>query len=298
MQTPKCNFHTHTTFCDGNNSAEEMVLAAIQKGFTVLGFSGHSIYPSARSWHIPVSKLDEYVSTINALKEKYSSQIKIYCGFEADYFPDSKDKDLFLDPKSVDTPLPTNPSKKIYKKFKPDFLIGSVHYVNTPKGFYSVDSFTENVQKNLVRLYETNGVIDGKKAVQDYFEAERQMLKKGDFEILGHPDLIRKRNGVLNFFKENEDWYIQELKDTAKLISRTGCIAEINSGAIARGAMDDFYPSKVFLDILYSYKVPVCVNSDAHDTKNLDCAYERAYELAKKTGYTELVYPDNNIIKL
>ena len=38
----KENFHTHTTFCDGSHSAEEMVLSAIEKGFTALGFSGHS----------------------------------------------------------------------------------------------------------------------------------------------------------------------------------------------------------------------------------------------------------------
>lgn len=36
------NFHTHTTYCDGKNTAEEMILAAINQGFTALGFSGHS----------------------------------------------------------------------------------------------------------------------------------------------------------------------------------------------------------------------------------------------------------------
>ena len=36
----KANFHTHSKFCDGKNTAEEMVLAAIDKGFTVLGFYG------------------------------------------------------------------------------------------------------------------------------------------------------------------------------------------------------------------------------------------------------------------
>ena len=38
----KSNCHTHTTFCDGKNSAEEMTLAAINAGFVSLGFSGHS----------------------------------------------------------------------------------------------------------------------------------------------------------------------------------------------------------------------------------------------------------------
>ena len=35
------NFHTHTTFCDGMNTAEEMAAQAAAIGFTHLGFSGH-----------------------------------------------------------------------------------------------------------------------------------------------------------------------------------------------------------------------------------------------------------------
>ena len=37
----RANYHTHTTFCDGSDSAEDVVLAAIDKGFSHLGFSGH-----------------------------------------------------------------------------------------------------------------------------------------------------------------------------------------------------------------------------------------------------------------
>lgn len=36
------NLHTHTTFCDGKNTAEEMILAALELGMDSLGFSGHS----------------------------------------------------------------------------------------------------------------------------------------------------------------------------------------------------------------------------------------------------------------
>ena len=39
--TVKANFHTHTIFCDGADTPEEMVIKAIELGFTQLGFSGH-----------------------------------------------------------------------------------------------------------------------------------------------------------------------------------------------------------------------------------------------------------------
>ena len=41
----KINFHTHTTFSDGKNTPEEMILSAIQKGISILGFSDHSMFP-------------------------------------------------------------------------------------------------------------------------------------------------------------------------------------------------------------------------------------------------------------
>ena len=39
------NPHIHTNFCDGENTPEEMVKAAIRIGFTALGFTGHSPTP-------------------------------------------------------------------------------------------------------------------------------------------------------------------------------------------------------------------------------------------------------------
>ena len=46
------NLHTHSIFCDGKNTLEELIQSAIKKGFSVLGFSSHSIYPFAETWHI------------------------------------------------------------------------------------------------------------------------------------------------------------------------------------------------------------------------------------------------------
>ena len=283
----KANFHTHTTFCDGRSTAEEMVLSAIEKGFDVLGFSSHCMYPFASTWHIPVNQVSDYCAEIKRLKEKYSSKIQIRLGFEAEYI-----RGIACPDKNGD-----------YKDFSPDFLIGSVHYLLLDDGNFTLDDKTENVKEGLLKFYSKNGVIDSKAVVHDYFEAQRQMLSKGNFDIWGHADLIRIRNGVLHFFDENESYYKDELKLTAKAAASAGVIAEINTGAIARGTMDDLYPSEYFLSLLYNEGVPVCINSDAHDAKNLDAAFDMAVERAKKIGYRELMYPvadcnKNYIVKL
>ena len=38
----KQNLHTHSLFCDGKNSLEEMVKEAITQDFTSIGFSSHA----------------------------------------------------------------------------------------------------------------------------------------------------------------------------------------------------------------------------------------------------------------
>ena len=128
----KINLHTHSTFSDGKNTAEEHILAAIEKGFTVIGFSEHSLHPlnpefySAFDsiWHMPVTDFSKYVAAIAELKQKYADRIKILLGFEADYFVRE----------GIGSAVP---DKAAYAQFKPDYLIGSIHFINTPQGFFT-----------------------------------------------------------------------------------------------------------------------------------------------------------------
>ena len=43
------NLHTHSSFCDGKNTPEEIVNYAIARGFDSIGFSSHSFAPPAVS---------------------------------------------------------------------------------------------------------------------------------------------------------------------------------------------------------------------------------------------------------
>ena len=80
------DFHTHTTFSDGANSSEEMVLAAIEKGMTSIGFSEHSYAPYDLDCCIPSEDIPKYRDEIARLKKKYEGIIDIYCGVEQDFF--------------------------------------------------------------------------------------------------------------------------------------------------------------------------------------------------------------------
>ncbi len=264
----KSNYHCHTTYCDGHNSIEEMVCEAIEKNFSVIGLSSHSMYPFASDWHIAPREHKNYVEEVKSVKEKYKDKIEVLCGFEADYIPGI-----------------CEPSLARYKEFSPDFLVASVHYVVGEKGFFEADGKPVDVLAGIRKAFGGNE----KKAVQTYFAEQREMLQKADFTFLGHPDLIRKQNGKRTLFDENAPWYKRELKATAKAISKSGVCVEINTGGIARGYLTSPYPSIEFLEMLHELNVPVTVNSDAHFKEHLDFWFDEAFEYAKKAGYTEVM---------
>ena len=41
----RSDLHMHTIYCDGVDTPEDMILTALEKGLTAIGFSGHSYVP-------------------------------------------------------------------------------------------------------------------------------------------------------------------------------------------------------------------------------------------------------------
>lgn len=270
----KTNFHTHTEFCDAKNTAEEMVIAAIKKEISILGFSSHAIFPFSSEWHIKPEQYSAYINETKRLKEKYAGKIKIYTGFEADY----------IDGISI-------PDFNAYKEFNPDYLIGSVHFVPGKGGFFEADGNELSVKEGINKFFD--GSI--KKAVQEYFYCERKLLHDGNFTFLGHCDLIQKQNIKSKLFNEDDLWYKKELKVLAKEIKKAGVVTEVNTGAICRSGAKRPYPSPYLLALLKEYGVPVTINSDAHTTEGIDCWFTEAVEYIKKAGYTELAFYEDGL---
>ena len=69
------NLHTHSIFSDGKSTPEDVVLEAINQGLKALGFSDHSPVPFENSFAIKNDEVNNYITTIKSLKEKYKDQI-------------------------------------------------------------------------------------------------------------------------------------------------------------------------------------------------------------------------------
>ena len=75
------NYHTHTTYCDGKDTPEELVLEAIRLGCPEIGFSGHSHLTEHIGSMTEQGTLD-YCAEIRRLQKKYADQITIRLGIE------------------------------------------------------------------------------------------------------------------------------------------------------------------------------------------------------------------------
>ncbi len=240
------NLHTHTTYCDGKNTPEELVQAAIRKGFSVLGFSGHAYTPFDTRYCMSLEGTERYKECIFELKEKYKNDITVLCGLEYDYYSEC-DTDEF------------------------DFLIGSVHYVKINGEYFSIDSSLDHFLKALAAV--DNDIY---RLIELYY---RTISQTKNVDIIGHFDYMTKYNQGDVYFCETDARYLDIVEQAVDTLVKTTPIFEINTGAIARGLRDKPYPAKPVADMIIERGGKLVLSSDCHKAELLDCGFDRALSL-------------------
>ncbi len=265
------NYHTHTKYCDGKNSVEEMVLSALGAGLKSIGFSGHMTLPFPNDFTMRLENLEEYFQDIEAAKNQYGDQIQINTGLEVDYLPYLKDI--------------SDESKSFIKRT--DYYICSLHCVDffdhsSEMGYYDGDY--SNFERVLKELY-SGGV---RQLIEDYYQRYGDMAQKIKPDILGHLDLIKKHNHQHPFFDENASWYRDLVMDTLRQIQLSGSILEINTGKIHQFGSKGIYPSYWMIDEILRLKIPITVNGDSHDAAHINDGYDCALNYLKRIGCSEI----------
>lgn len=254
---PKMNFHTHTNFCDGKESAESMVLAAIEKGFTALGFSGHSYTYFDERYCMSKDGVKEYQKEIKRLKEVYTDKISIYCGIEQDFYSEEPISDF-------------------------EYAIGSVHYIKKDGQFLLVDETAEIMKADIQEQFGGDPYAYTKL----YFETVGEVLKKTNADIIGHFDLLTKFNEDNGIFNIADKRYLEYGFGAIEALIPYGKPFEINTGGIYRGFRKDAYPSLDFLKEIKRRGGNILLSSDSHDGNSLGFRFEEVVKLALEVGFT------------
>ena len=256
----KQNLHTHTTFCDGHNSVEEMVLKAIELNFNSIGFSGHSPDYLA-SYCMSYEDIDNYVKEVNFVKEKYKNKIKVFLGLEYDYYSECDE-----------TPY--------------DYIIGSVHYLNTNLGMQEADTRDPVYLRWLIdNCYGGNPI----NLVKFYFNLVKELPNKiKNISIIAHLDILLKSHEISPVFDTNSTEYREIVLDCVQHLINKGIIFEVNTGAIARGVRTEVYPQKWVLEEICKRGGKVTISSDCHYAEKLNFYFEEAVKTCKECGFNKI----------
>lgn len=251
------DYHWHTTRCGhASGTMQEYLNVARAKGLTEVGFADHIPMYWLKSNKIDpelamsTTELPEYLAEVELLR-RTNLDINIKLGLEVDFIPGHEAT-----------------AKKILTALPLDYVLGSVHYLND-WGFDNPHLIHHYQEWDLLELYHC------------YFEQIRAAASSGLFDIIAHPDLIKK-------FGYRPQKEITEIyRQTARVFADSEVCVEINTAGL-RVPAQEIYPSLAFLKLLHRYKVPVTTGSDAHKPEHVGQGFKEALQLLELAGYREI----------
>lgn len=247
------DYHSHTPLCHhAVGTPEAYVDAAIKQGLSAYGISDHAPVGEAYfdDWRMLYDKMPEYFSWIDAAKKHAAGRIPIRAGMECDWLPDCQ---AWIE--------------KLRQSYDWDYLIGSVHYLGT----WDFDN-----PKWLGRWAES----DVDEVWSLYWKEYATMAESQLFDILGHPDLVKK-------FSHRPDGDLARYYEPAiEAIAVSGCAIELNTAGWYKPCAEA-YPHHEFLELARAAGIPLVISSDAHAPEEIARDFPQAIALAKAAGYTE-----------
>ncbi len=245
------DLHTHTFFCDGKDSPEDMVLSAIEKGLDTIGILTHS-YVDFDTACIAEERQSEFIAEANRLKVKYKDKIKVLCGIEVDYYATSVAEGY-------------------------DYRLGSLHYFKIGDKYYSLDisipGFMEMAEKEFSGDYLA--------VCEEYYRLLADVPRKTGADIIAHIDLITKFNEGDKLFDTKNPRYINAYKTAVDKLVTYGLPFEINTGAISRGYRSSPYPSSDILAYIKEKGGKLIISSDSHSKENIAYLFDKYESLTK-----------------
>ena len=247
------DYHIHTKLC-GHATGEprDYVREAVKRGLSEIGFADHMPLLRIRDEYLTMEpdQLPRYVDLVNELRDS-ACGITVRLGIEMDYFPDQMDE-IWAAAEGIEF----------------DYVYGAVHYID---GWGFGDSR---------RLSSYHG-RDPDETYERYFELFCLAAREGGFDIMAHPDLVKK-HGIVSSMP------IDDMYETAaRTLRDSGVAIEVNTSGLRKRAVEP-YPSLPFLKICSRHGVAVTLGSDAHAPQQVGMDFDIALSLLEKAGITEI----------
>lgn len=249
------DYHMHTPLCQhASGPMEAYVEHAIELGLRQIGFSCHNPLPRSLGSDVRMkeSELDYYVQRVRDLQFQYRGRIDILLGLEMDYVEGLED---YLVRQTAAYPW--------------DYILGSIHYLDRDceQGAWS---------RHLP--------FDAEEQYTRYFTLMRQLIATGLCDIISHFD-VPKRSARLPGPRGTE-----ELHRTLEEIARANLCMEINTSGYRHTELlqIETYPSFPLVEQALALRIPLVVNSDAHDPQHVGLIFPTVESFLRQKGCRQL----------
>lgn len=256
--------HVHTARCGhAIGRVDDCARAAVERGLWGIAMTEHLALPNDldpdRQLSMRPEDLEAYFVEVDLARQRYP-EINIVTGVEADYLPER----IAATARSLED-----------ARGHPDgarMVLGSVHFLND----WAFDDPTR------LEEWEIRSVDD---AWQEYFATWCAAAKSGLFDVMAHPDLVKK-------FGHKPSFDPRELyAEAASSAAAAGVLIEVSTAGL-RKPVGELYPSAELLARFGEAGVAATVGSDAHMPSEVGADIELAYAALATAGYSAVSFPD------
>ncbi len=254
---------------------EDIIKKYIQEGFAWVGITEHCPplnddlrYPDEIKAGISKKYIEKrfkkYICQVNEFKKKYSSEIKIFLGFETESY------DGYIDY-----------TKELIKTHKPDYIVGSVHHINNICFDFSRQLYGKAIKSSgdINQMYE------------DYFDKQYELITSLQPAVIGHFDLIRIFD--TEYIKRIEKRDIRKkIVRNLKACKKNNLILDFNTRALKKKAKEP-YISRSILRKAKELGVRVAPGDDSHGIMDIGTDIKTGVKILTRAGFnTDWPVPD------
>lgn len=247
---------------------EDIIQHYIELGFPVVGITEHVppvndgfLYPEEKALGLTAADLyrrfELYFNELGLLQKKYAAHIKILAGMETETFSGYADH-----------------IHGLVTKFKPDYIVGSVHHVGDICFDYSRQEYDR-----ALAVYGSHDAL-----YEQYFDLQYEMIKTIKPFVIGHFDLIRihdpdyKQRVLVPKIQ-------QKIKRNLGLVKSMGLVLDFNLRPLSRGEQEPYITGSI-LKIARELGISVVPGDDSHGVNEAGLHVDKAIDILKKQGFS------------
>ncbi len=255
-------------FCThAKDTLEEVVQAYMEKDFAWVGLTDHMppsddayLYPEERDRGLTAAamaeRFDRYMTEARRLQAFYADRMEILVGFETE-----------------DTPGSLELARRLMAEYKPDYIVGGVHHIDTIPFDYNPEAYQ--------RASDACGGLEGLYCA--YFDRQLQQIEALRPQVVAHFDLIRIFDNT--YRRQMMRAEVQKrIRRNLEAVRDLNLILDFNVAALKKGAFEPYVCQPILVQARY-LGIAVVPGDDSHGVAQVGLHLDQGIDMLQRMGF-------------